>query len=99
MKIYNYSIEEISKVEKCFKNDKYCASPGQLCPPRVSAVCSQPVVCHEMSAAEAKCLAYIYSVSPDIQTPRSKLKNEEIAEFSNQLRGVWISDEIRLSSI
>ena len=39
------------------------------------------------------------SVSSDIQTPRSELKNEAIAEFLNQLRGVWISDEARLSSV
>ena len=37
------------------------------------------------------------SVSSDIQTPRSVLK--AIAEFFNQLRGVWISDETRLSSV
>ena len=38
------------------------------------------------------------TVSSDIQTPRSVLKKEAIAEFFNQLRGVWISDETRLSS-
>ena len=38
-------------------------------------------------------------VSSDIQTPRSELKNQAIAEFFNQLQGVWISDETRLSSV
>ena len=38
-------------------------------------------------------------VSSDIQTPRSELKDEEVAEFFNQLRGVWIFDETRLSSV
>ena len=42
---------------------------------------------------------YQTSVSSDIQTPRSELKNEAIAEFFNQLLGVWISDETRLSSV
>ena len=39
------------------------------------------------------------SVLSDIQTPRSELKNEVIAELFNQLRGVWISDETRLSRV
>ena len=44
-------------------------------------------------------ISHTKSVSPDIQTPRSELKNEVIAEFFNQLQGVWISDETRLSSV
>ena len=44
-------------------------------------------------------ISYTRSVSSDIQTLRSELKNEAIAEFFDQLRGVWISDETRLSSV
>ena len=39
------------------------------------------------------------SVSLDIQTSRSELKNEVIAEFFNQLRGVRLPVETRLSSV
>ena len=44
-------------------------------------------------------IPYTRSVSSDIQTPRSEWKNEAIAEFFNQLRGVWISNETRLLSV
>ena len=44
-------------------------------------------------------MSYSRSVSSHIQTPRNELKNEAIAEFFNQPRGVWISDETRLSSV
>ena len=33
------------------------------------------------------------SITPDLQTLRSALKNEVQRSFFNQLRGVWISDE------
>ena len=34
------------------------------------------------------------SASSDIQTPKSWLKKRGAAEFFNQLRSVWISDEV-----
>ena len=44
-------------------------------------------------------ISYTMSVSSDIRTPKSELKSEAIPKFFDQLRGVWISDETRLSSV
>ena len=39
------------------------------------------------------------SVSSDIQTSRSVLKNKVIAKLFTKIRGGWKSDETRLSSV